>query len=398
MTISFARSAIILGLLSATGPFAIDMYLPALPTIGADLDAPTSAVQLSLMAFFAAVALCQIVYGPISDTVGRRPPLYFGAALFIIASVGCALATTIEALVALRFVQGVGACAAMVIPRAIVRDLHTGIRAARLMSTIMLVFSVSPILAPLSGSLLAEFASWRLIFWAVAIVGLVGVSLVHFALPETRPPELRTRSNIGAVFTNYGRLLRDPRFLGIAFIGGFGLSSFFAYLAGSSFVFIDHYGLSPTQYSVVFAANAIAFIGVSQFNATIGARIGLRRMVRLALSVFATVALVLVGYFASGGESMQVLLVLIFVGFGSLGLVVPSAMVLALEEYGHTAGTASSLLGTLQFATGAAVVGLLSLADRGAVLPMVAVIAVCAVMAFTLGQFVLRGPEAVAAE
>jgi MFS transporter, DHA1 family, multidrug resistance protein len=398
MNISFARSAIILGLLSAMGPFAIDMYLPALPIIANELNASTSAVQLSLMSFFAAVALCQVAYGPISDMVGRRPPLFFGAALFVVASIGCALSPSIEVLVAFRFLQGLGACAAMVIPRAIVRDLHTGVRATRLMSLIMLVFSVSPILAPLSGSLLAELANWRFIFWAVAAIGGLGIFLVRFALPETRPAEKRVRGSLGSVFASYGQLFRDPHFVGLAFIGGFGLSSFFTYIAGSSFVFIDHYGLTPMQYSVIFAANAIAFIGVSQLNAVIGARIGLRRMVRGALTVFMALTLTLMAYFASGGESMLVLLAFIFLAFGSLGLVVPSAMVLALENYGKSAGTASALAGTLQFATGAGAVALLSLFAKGAVLPMVSVIAICATAAFVIGQLVLRGREVVAAE
>lgn len=184
----FFRMALILGLLSAIGPFAIDMYLPALPAIGAALRADVGAVQWSLTAFFLALGVGQLVYGPVSDMVGRRPPLFFGLGLFTLASVGCALATDVHTLVLLRFVQGLGAAAGMVIPRAVVRDLHTGTEAARLMSLLMLVFSVSPLLAPLVGSGVIALAGWRGVFWVVAVAALAGLVLVQRALHETRPP------------------------------------------------------------------------------------------------------------------------------------------------------------------------------------------------------------------
>ena len=174
MPSSFARNAIVLGLLCAIGPFAIDMYLPALPSIAADLGASTAATQMSLMSFFAAFGICQLVYGPVADMVGRKPPLYFGLTVFVLASIGCALAPSIEWLIFFRFVQGIGACASMVIPRAIIRDLHTGVEATRLMALIMLVFSVSPILAPLTGSALIVPFGWRAVFVGVTIAGVVG--------------------------------------------------------------------------------------------------------------------------------------------------------------------------------------------------------------------------------
>ncbi|MBE0579272.1 MFS transporter, partial [Devosia sp.] len=187
MNSQILRAALVLGLLSAIGPFAIDMYLPALPAIGIDLGADTAGVQASLMAFMAAIAVCQLFYGPISDMVGRKPPLYFGMALFVAGAVGSALAPSIEWLIAARFLQGIGACAAMALPRAIVRDGYTGADAAQLQSLLMLVFSVSPILAPLGGSLIVQFGNWRAIFWVVAGIGVLGALLVLFFLKETRP-------------------------------------------------------------------------------------------------------------------------------------------------------------------------------------------------------------------
>src|SRR6266404_3121436 len=209
MASSFTRNAVVLGLLSAVGPFAIDMYLPALPAIAADLHATSSATQMTLIAFFVSFGLCQIVYGPLSDVYGRKLPLYGGLTLFILGAIGCAFSPTIGWLIAFRFLQGIGA-AMGVIPRAIIRDLHTGAEATRLMSLL----------------------------------------LVAFLLPETRPAHERIPGSIRGVFGNFGELLQDWHFLGLTFIGGLGISSFFAFLWTSSFVYIGPFGLTPTQYSM----------------------------------------------------------------------------------------------------------------------------------------------------
>src|SRR5258707_806892 len=293
MTSSYARNAIILGLLAAIGPFAIDMYLPALPTIAADLGASTAAAQMTLMVFFVAFGVCQVVYGPVSDMVGRKPPLYFGLALFTVGSVGCAAAAGIGWLIFFRFVQGIGASSVMVIPRAIIRDLHTGIEATRLMSLVMLVLSVSPILAPLTGSALIVPFGWRAVFVAVTVVAGLGVVMAAFALPETGQPKDRIAVSVGSVLGGFGQLFRHGRFLGLTFIGGLGMASFFAFLASSSFVYIGHFGLTPTQYSLAFSLNAVGFIGASQFAARLGLRFGMARVVATAVSCYAFFALVL---------------------------------------------------------------------------------------------------------
>ena len=199
MISTYTKNAIILGLLAAIGPFAIDMYLPALPTIAADLGASTAAAQMTLMVFFVAFGVCQVVYGPVSDMVGRKPPLYFGLVLFTVGSIGCAAAASIGWLIFFRFVQGIGASSVMVIPRAIIRDLHTGIEATRLMSLVMLVLSVSPILAPLTGSALIVPFGWRAVFVAVTIVAVLGFVLVAIFLPETRPSEDRIKVSVANV-------------------------------------------------------------------------------------------------------------------------------------------------------------------------------------------------------
>jgi DHA1 family bicyclomycin/chloramphenicol resistance-like MFS transporter len=395
MTRSFARNAIVLGLLSAVGPFSIDMYLPALPSIAADFKASTAATQGSLIAFFLAVACGQVIYGPMSDSHGRRAPLYFGMAIYSIGAIACGFAPSIEWLIAARFVQGVGACAGMTIPRAIVRDLHTGPDAARLMSLIMLVFSVSPILAPLFGSAVVALSTWRVIFFVVAVIGVIGAATNFFVLDETRPPEKRVPLNPANVLRGYLELLGDRYFVGVSLIGGFGMASFFAFLSSSSFVYIDHFGLTPTQYSFAFAVNAIAFIGMAQLTGRLGRRFGLRRVVRAAVTFYLVMTGILFAATLSGLDNVYALMAMLFISFGSMGLVVPSSAVLALDNHGARAGTASALLGTLQLLAGVGVVGIIGLVSNGTVLPMVAAIFGCATIVFLLSAFVLAGGEPV---
>jgi len=391
METRFLRNAITLGLVSAIGPFAIDMYLPALPAIGSSLGADTSAVQMSLTVFFIALSLGQSFYGPLSDMIGGKTPLYLGLGLFSIGSVGCALAPNIGVLIAFRFIQGFGACAGMVIPRAIVRDLHTGIDATRLMSLLMLVFSISPILAPLTGSFVIQLGGWRSVFWVVLVAAAVGCVILS-TVKETRPAEERAESSIRSAVAAYGLLLRDRHFLGLAFIGAFGISSFFVYLSNSPFVLIEHYHLSPRLYSVCFSANAASFFATAQLNGWAAQRFGLRRLVRAAVIVYAVVMVTLLALFASGVDRLDVLAALLFVGYGCLGMVIPTTAVLALEDHGDIAGTASAFMGTVQFVTGAVIMLFVGSFLNGTALPMVAGIAACAVISLALAQTVLRGP------
>jgi DHA1 family bicyclomycin/chloramphenicol resistance-like MFS transporter len=390
MQYSFLRNAVVLGLLAAVGPFAIDMYLPALPTIAADLGATTAATQMTLTAFFVAFGICQIAYGPVSDMIGRKPPLYFGLALFLAGSVGCALAPTIEWLIFFRFVQGLGAASVMVIPRAIIRDLHTGVEATRLMSLVMLVFSVSPILAPLFGSAVIVPFGWRAVFVAVTVASVLSIVLLALFLPETRPPSERVPVSVRGVLAGFAHLLTHGRFLGLTFIGGFGMASFFAFLAGSSFIYIDHFGLTPMQYSFAFSVNAVGFIGASQFAAKLGERFGMQRVVMAAVSVYAFFNLVLFALTLAGVDSLAVLIALLFVANAALGLVIPATMVLSLEEHGPIAGLASSLGGTLQMIAGGLVIVIVSQFFDGTALPMVTAITACAVGAFVLSLITLR--------
>lgn len=376
MTPSFFRYAVVLGLLSAIGPFAIDMYLPALPAIGVALHADVNAVQMSLMAFFVSFALSQLVYGPASDIFGRKPPLYAGIAVFVVGSAGCAWAPDVGWLVAFRFVQGLGGGAPSVVPRAVVRDLHTGPEAARLLSLLLLVFSISPILAPLAGSLVIDAAGWRAIFWVVTAIGVAGLLLTVWALPETRPAAARTQSDVASTVRAFALLLRDARFMGLTAIGGLGMAAFFVYLANSSFVLINHYGLTPRQYSLAFSVNAAAFIGVSQFSGRLAARHGLVRVVKVAALGFAAAMALLLALNLGGIDRLDVMIVLLLTGFGFLGLVLPASSVLALDDHGSIAGAASALMGALQMVIGALAIAALAGFADGTARPMVAGVAV----------------------
>ncbi len=387
----FFRIALILGLLSAIGPFAIDMYLPALPAIGSSLGAPVGQVQWTLMAFFLSLGVGQLLYGPISDMVGRKPPLYFGLGLFTLASVGCALATDVQTLVVLRFLQGLGAAAGMAIPRAVVRDLHTGNEAARIMSLLMLVFSVSPILAPLAGSGVIALAGWRGVFWAVALASVAGLVLVYGTLQETRTQADRVESSLGSALRAYGVLFRDGHYLGLVGIASTALAGFFVYLAGSPFVMIDHYGLTPTQYSLAFGVNAAAFFGAAQCTALLGRRFGLVNVVKGAATASGLTMTLLLVYYLLGGDSLWVLIALYFVASGFMGLVIPTTSVLALEQHGAIAGTASALMGTLQMLGGALAMAIVSLFANGQPLPMVVGMASGALVGVVLTWVTLSG-------
>lgn len=389
----FLRHALILGLLTALGPFAIDMYLPALPAIGASLGVTPGVALTSLTAYFITFALGQMVFGPVSDLIGRKPPLYAGLTLFLLASIGCALARDIQTLIAFRVLEGLGGAAGMVIARAIVRDLHSGHDEVRLLSMLMLVFSVSPVLAPLAGSLLIEVTSWRGVFWLIALLAAAGIAATAGFVPETRPRDARRDSSPGSVLAGCRRLLADGRFMSLTFIATFAISGFFVFLANSPFVFTGHYGLSPRLYSLVFGVNAAAFFAGMQLSGWVAQRYGLRRVVRRSLAAYAGVLLLLAALVAGGIEGLPVVVSLLFVGYGFIGLMLPGASVLAMAKHGDVAGTASSLMNSLQLVTGTIVMGLSGRFADGTPLPMILGIAACAVAASALAFATMRGAE-----
>jgi len=389
-SISPTSMSIILGLVAAVGPFAIDMYLPAMPDIGRDLDASQHEVQWTIVGYFITFGLAQLVYGPWADQAGRKPPLYVGLALFILGTVICALAPSLGWLVLGRMVQGAGGAANMVVLRAVIRDMATGPAATRMMSTIMIVIAVSPLLAPLSGAGLLMLGSWRLVFWALLVASVLSAFLIHFAVPETLPAANRQRFDLASTLRGARFLLTNRGFMVMTFLAGFAFASFFVFIAAASFVYIGSFGLTATQFSLAFAVNAIGFFTASQFSATISARVGTLRMIRWATIGFSLATFAGFGLALAGLASLPVTMTTLFAGNMFLGVLMPSAQVQALEEHGEIAGLAASLGGTLQMmAAGALVVAAGPFLD-GTVTPMLGAIALCGALVLGLSRLIPR--------
>ena len=376
------RMALLLGLLSAVGPFAIDMYLPALPEVASDLKTTEAGAALTLTSYFIAFGIAQMVYGPMADAVGRKPPLVIGVAIFLLASVAASLAPSIQWLIAARAVQGFGAATLMAVPRAVIRDMASGPAAARMMAAIMIVISVSPMLAPLTGSIVMAWGGWREIFAVLAVAALLSLSLILFVLPETLAPEHRRPVRPAAMMQGAVLLIRDRRFMGLTLIGGFGLASFFVFLASASFVYTRQYGLSPTGFSLAFAVNAVGFFSASQLAGRLAERHGLERVIALAITGFAGATLSLTALVWLGFDSLPVVVIGLFLGNFCLGLAMPTAMVMSLDPHPDIAGLASSLGGTIQMLTGGAMIGLAGLFLDNSAATMVPAIALCALLAW----------------
>jgi DHA1 family bicyclomycin/chloramphenicol resistance-like MFS transporter len=369
-----ARVVVILGALSAFGPLSIDMYLPGLPSLGATLDAPAWAVQLTLTACLAGLALGQIVAGPLSDRFGRRRPLIAGVAAYAAASLLCALAPSVFALVVLRLVQGVAGAAGIVIARAIVRDMHSGVAAARFFSLLMLVNGLAPILAPVIGGQILRVTTWRGVFVVLSAIGVALAVAAAAGLRETLAPADRHPGGVGETLVTFRRLLGDRDFVGHALACGLAFGAMFAYISGSPFVLQDIYGASPQLFSVMFAANALGIVAASQANRALLRRADPRALLRGALAAQAGAAVALLAA-VTAGAGVWPIVVLLFVVVASVGVVFPNATALALADHPRVAGSASGLLGVLQFIVGAAAAPLVGVGGTGTAVPMATVIA-----------------------
>jgi DHA1 family bicyclomycin/chloramphenicol resistance-like MFS transporter len=380
----------ILGALTAMGPLAIDMYLPALPAIARDLETSAASVQVSLAVYFIGIALGQAFYGPLSDRWGRKPSLYFGLTLFLASSIGCALAADVTALIVLRFLQALGGCAPLVIPRAVVRDYFDQRGSVRMLSVLILVMGLAPILAPLIGGQLLVNFGWRSVFWVLAAYGTAWLVIVIFFLPESLPVDRRRRQRLTDVLSVYARFLRDRHYMGYVLSGGLIFSGLLAYIAGSPFVFIELFGVPPERYGLFFGTNAIGIIGASQINRWLANRYEARRIVTFVLPVAMTAGFVLLIDAYTGFGGFAGILLPLFVFISCHGFVMPNTTALAMAPHGSVAGSASALLGTLQFVLGATAGTLVSVLGNGTAVPLAAVIAGCGVAAFVAYQTLPR--------
>jgi len=378
------RLAIILGGLTAMGPLAIDLYLPALPSIARELDVPIAAVQVSISSYFLGVSCGQALYGPLADRVGRKPALYLGLTIFIVGSIGCALASGASQLVMFRLVQALGGCAPLVIPRAVVRDYFDGRESVRMLSMLILVMGVAPILGPLLGGQLLVRFGWRSVFFILATYGATAFIAVAWLLPESLSIEQRRRESPAVIAATYGRLLRDPEYLGWVLSGGFIFAGFLAYVSSSAFVFIGLFHVDPQRFGLYFGTNAIGLITASQVNRFLARRVHPARIVRVVFPVAVVAGAVLLVDAATGFGGFAGILVPLFCFVACYGFVSPNTTALAMSPYGAVAGSASALLGTVQFVLGAASGSLVSAFGNGTAVPFAAVIAACGLTAFAI--------------
>jgi DHA1 family bicyclomycin/chloramphenicol resistance-like MFS transporter len=377
---------LILGALTALGPLAIDMYLPALPQIGAELGVTTGQVQYTLAAFMIGMAVGQALYGPIADRWGRRGPVLIGLGIFSVAAVGCAYATSLPSLLAWRLLMALGGSASMVIPRAVVRDRFAPEDSARIYSVLMLILGVSPIFAPMLGERMLALTGWRGIFWVLAGIGAACAAAVAWRMPESLAREARQRGGVGLALRTYGELLTDRRFLGTVIAAGCTLGALFSYISASAFVFEEVHHLTPGQYSLIFGFNALGLIGASQFNRWLIGRFALWPVLVAAYTVNAVAALIILVATITGWGGLPVLIGLIFVSMAAAGVIFPNIAAVAMAPHGKVAGSASALLGVFQFGLGATSGALVAAAQNGTSIPMGAGLAACAV----LGLVVLR--------
>jgi DHA1 family bicyclomycin/chloramphenicol resistance-like MFS transporter len=345
----------LLGFLIAVGPLSTDMYLPAFPVIARDFH-DIAAPQYSLAAYFLGLGVGQMTQGALSDRWGRRMPLLVGLVIYTLASIGCAVAWSIDSFVVFRFLAALGCSAGIVIPRAQVRDLADGPAAARMFSQLMLVMGVAPILAPMLGAGMVIFVDWRWIFVFSTAYGGLAVAAIYWLLPETLPPARRTRLGPAGMVLRYINIFRERAFVTHALVGMFTSACLFAYLAATPQIFIGEFGWSTADYAALFGMNAMAYIGYNQLNPWLVGRFGIAPVITIAGSVLLVACGALVVQVFLPPQPLGLVLALL-VSEAGFGLVMPCAMVGALSRHQAHAGSASALLGTMQY-TGGAIAGL----------------------------------------
>lgn len=383
------RTILILGALSAFGPLAIDFYLPGFPAMALAFGTDEKHIQTTLAAYFLGLSIGQLAYGPIADRFGRRIPLLGGVVLFTVASLACAFAPTLDALVVARFVQALGGCAGMVLSRAIVSDKCDAVGSAKVFSQLMLVMGLAPILAPMLGGVLVNLAGWQSIFLALSLFSAACLLAVSLGLPESLPADM-PRQPLSGALRQYLRLFNDRVFLGHALTGGIAIAGMFAYIAGSPFVFIKLYGVPAEHYGWLFGTNAAGFILVAQVNARLLAKRGPAFLLVRAVWMYLAAGLVLLGVAALRPSQLWPLLVPLFVCIASLGCIIPNASACAMSGQGARAGSASALMGCLQFSVAAGAAALVGLLHDGSAVPMTLVISLCGALVVSVALLTRR--------
>ena len=370
----YVQLVLVLGALSAIGPLTIDTYLPALPELSDQLGATEAQAQTTITGLLIGLGLGQLIIGPLSDAVGRRKPLLIGLAAHGVMSLLCALAPSITMLAVTRTLQGLAGAAVAVVAMAVVRDLFTGVKAAQLLSRLILVLGVAPILAPSLGSALLEVTSWRGIFVALAVAAVALFFLALLALPETLPPQRRRPATIAGSLRGYRTLFADRLFLVMVAVAGLMFATLFAYISGAPFVLQDLYGLSPREFGLAFSANAVGLIAMTQINPLLVRRFSPVTVLSVGVVVGFAGALTLLGLMITGVGGWLGFMIPLAVIIASAGLSFPNAPAIALSRHGEAAGTAAALLGASQFMIGGAIAPLVGALSDGTPVPMAAVI------------------------
>ena len=375
---------LILGLLTAIGPFSIDMYLPAFPEIAHNLHTSVAQVMLSLSSFFIGISAGQLVYGPLLERLGRKKPLYAGLCIYLLASIGCAMASSVNALILFRLLQALGGCAGMVAARAIVRDSFEVKENAKIFSLLMLVVAVSPIIAPTAGGYVTSFLGWRYVFVILIFICLAILVGVYFFLPESKAPDPDFSLKAGALLKNFAGILKHPQFYTYALTGAVAYGGLGAYVSGSPYVFMELFRVNEKQYGWIFAVIALGIISASQVNNIVLKKYSSERIIQAASLCQSLIGLSLAVLTFSGWAELYSTIFFIFLFLCCQGFIFPNASALSLAAFGHNAGSASALMGAIQMGIGAGASALVSLFQDGTPLPMTGVMAFCALSAFII--------------
>ncbi|MBS1649580.1 MAG: multidrug effflux MFS transporter [Bacteroidetes bacterium] len=368
----------ILGLLTAIGPFSIDMYLPAFPAIAKDFSTTVAHVSLSLSSFFIGISLGQLLYGPLLDKYGRKKPLYYGFVLYILASLGCAIASTGNMLIGLRLFQALGGCVGMVAARAMVRDLFPVEENAKIFSMLMLVVGVSPIIAPTVGGYLTATLGWHSIFIVLTVMGTCILCLIHFYLPESKKGDKELSLLPKNIIKNFFEVSKIPQFYTYTLTGSIGAAGLYAYIAGSPFVFMEIFKVNEKHYGWIFAFNAAGLITTSQINSFIVKKYSLKKIITVALSFQAATAIIFFAAAILQLLNVYTTIALIFLFLCCQGFIFPNTSALAMAPFTKNAGSASAVMGAVQMAIGSIMSALVSVLQNNTAIPMTGVMALCA--------------------
>jgi DHA1 family bicyclomycin/chloramphenicol resistance-like MFS transporter len=367
----------ILGLLAMLMPLSIDMYLPALPVISAQFGVPAGSAQMTLSTYILGFALGQLFYGPMADSLGRKPVILGGTLVFAAAAVACALAQSIDQLIVMRFLHGLAAAAASVVINALMRDIYPKEEFSRMMSFVMLVTTIAPLVAPMAGGAVLAWFSWHVIFWILALAALLASAMIFFFIDETLPVERRQKFHIRTTMGNFASLFRHKRVLSYMLASGFSFAGMFSFLSAGPFVYIELNHVSPQHFGYYFALNIVFLFIMTIINSRFVRRVGALNMFRAGLWIQFVMAIWLVAS-AFLGVGFWALVVGVAAFVGCVSMVSSNAMAVILDEFPHMAGTASSLAGTFRFGIGAIVGALLSMATFTTAWPMLWAMAFCA--------------------